>query len=265
MLRSFIQWLYRQFRRRPFRTKQVLQRMEYMLYPVSRSAIYVAMHKCWKMGLLSREHFYGHSYMYCISNWGVRYVEEGYQYRESEVRIKLLNYILQYGDKSEKQWAEEVLVPRLLQRFFPGRRAQHIEPYVDLPEALLHSAEVLEQRIHSEAFEPDEEFVIECYYDLLILYNVIWLLQQLYGTYDPIITSAELERRMTEVIDDILFYEPPHRIIIRGFGPSGKTRARLRLKPRSEHRPNDTDCQKLMDLYHRLRELTSTVDKTSPP
>jgi len=69
--------------------------------------------------------------MYRITGWGVRYVEDGHKYRDDEVQLKLLGYIIQYGDTDEKVWAEDVLVPRLLQRFFPGRSAQNINPYVN--------------------------------------------------------------------------------------------------------------------------------------
>lgn len=118
LLRSFMKWLYRQFGRRSFRTRQVLQRLGYLPYPVSRNAIYIAMHKCWKFELLSRDRFYGHSYIYRISNWGVRYVEEGYRYRKSEMQMKLLGYILEYSDDSEKLWTEEVLATPTPATFF---------------------------------------------------------------------------------------------------------------------------------------------------
>lgn len=183
MLRSFIQWLYRQFGRRSFRTRQVFQRSKYMLYPVSRNAVYIAMHKCWKFGLLSRKRFYGNSYVYHISDWGVRYVEEGFMYRENEVRIKLLRYIIQHGDEMEKRWAEQVLAPRLLQRFFPGRRAQHIDLGRDLTKAMMNATDTLRHRIQSEAFEPNEELAIECYDDMNIFSSSLLLLRDLYPSF----------------------------------------------------------------------------------
>lgn len=67
---------------------------------------------------------------------------------------------------------------------------------------------------------------------------------------------------MRGVIDDIIFYDPPQRIIIRGFNPSGKMRARLRSKPRAEHRSNAEDYEKLLDLYLKLHKLTYTLYET---
>jgi hypothetical protein len=236
---------------------------------MSRNAIYIAIHKCWKRGLLARKRYYGNSYVYHITEWGVRYVEEGFMYRENKVRIKLLRYIIQHGDEMERRWAEQVLAPRLLQRFFPGRRAQHIDPGRDLIKAMMNAADTLRHRIQSEAFEPDEELAIECYEDINIFYSILLLLRDLYpGFYTP----QNFERMLQEldktkqalrgVIDDILLYDPPQRIIIRGFNPSGKPRAHLRTKPRSEHRPNAEDYEKLIDLYLKLSELTGSLYKT---
>jgi len=243
--------------------------MGYMLYPVSRNAIYIAMHKCWKFRLLSRKRFCGNSYIYQISDWGARYVEEGYRYRENEVRMKLLRYILQHGDETEKRWAEQVLAPRLLQRFFPGRRAQHIEPFTDFSKAMMNAADTLRRRIQSEAFEPDEELALECCHDMNVFYNILLLLRLLYPSlYTPLnleIMIQELNKMkqtMRDVVDDIIFYDPPQRIIIRGFGTSGRMRARPRLKPRSEQRPNEEDYEKLLDLYLKLSELADTLYKT---
>jgi hypothetical protein len=226
------------------------------------------MHKCWKFGLLSRDRFYGHSYIYQVSNWGVRYVEEGYQYRKSEAQMKLLNYILEYGNDSEKRWAEEVLAPQLLQRFFPGRQAQNIDLYVDFHEAVLNATDTLQRRIESEAFEPDEELFIECYNDVLILYAVLQLSRYLHPTLytqdDRNITFEEFRKIMRDVIDDIILYDPPSIILLRGLGRNGEMYAHPRSKPRIEHRPNDADYEKLLDLYLKMSALTDTLYSPRP-
>lgn len=104
-------------------------------------------------------------------------------YRENEVRIKLLRYIIQHGDEMEKRWAEQVLAPRLLQRFFPGRRAQHIDLGRDLTKAMMNATDTLRHRIQSEAFEPNEELAIECYDDMNIFSSSLLLLRDLYPSF----------------------------------------------------------------------------------
>lgn len=257
-----MKWLYRHYDQRPFRTRHVFQRMKYQIYPMSRNAIYIALHKCWKFRLLSRKRYYGNSYVYRISDWGVRYVEEGYQYRENEVRLKLLRYIVQYGDEREKRWAEQVLAPRLLQRFFRGRRAQYIDLGRDLTKAMMNAADTLQRRIQSEAFEPDEELAIECYNDMNIFYSSFLLLRDLYPNFytpqncEMVIRELDKTKQtMRDVIDDIIMYDPPPRIVIHRFNPSGKMRAYIRSKPRAEHRPNAEDHKKLIDLYLKMAEL----------
>jgi hypothetical protein len=182
--------------------------------------------------------------------------------------MKLLNYILEYGNDSEKRWAEEVLAPQLLQRFFPGRQAQNIDLYVDFHEAVLNATDTLQRRIESEAFEPDEELFIECYNDVLILYAVLQLSRYLHPTLytqdDRNITFEEFRKIMRDVIDDIILYDPPSIILLRGLGRNGEMYAHPRSKPRIEHRPNDADYEKLLDLYLKMSALTDTLYSPRP-
>ena len=99
-------------------------------------AVYIAIHKAWKMNLLSREKLRGHRYQYQITDWGRRYVEEGELFREYEISLMLLDYILRYGPEEDLLRAEVILAPKLLQRFLPGRQAMDIEPIADLHEAV---------------------------------------------------------------------------------------------------------------------------------
>lgn len=132
-----------------------------------------------------------------------------------------------------------------------------------------NAANTLRHRIQSESFEPDEELAIECYYDMNVFYSILRLMRDLYPNfYTPQnfeIMIQELDKTkqaMRGVIDDILLYNPLQQIIIRGFNPIGKPKARLRTKPRYEHRPNDQDYEKLKNLYLKLSEMTNALYET---
>jgi len=255
-IRSFIKMVYRTFGTRSFKTKSVYKRMFYTVYPISMNAIYIAMHKCWKMGLLSRRRSYGPSYTYYITAWGIRYVTDGYKYRDEIVQLKLLGYITQYGNKDEKVWAEEMLVPRLLQRFLPGRSAQKIIPYVNFSEALDNAPNILRMRIQDEAIEPDDEFPIQCEYDLAILSQTARLMRQLYHNFNTELDFNKFRKSIEDTINEVSTYKPPVCGIITGLGTPRKMYAESKSKPRIERRPNASDYKKIENVCEKLEELT---------
>jgi hypothetical protein len=129
--------------------------------------IYSAVHKSWKMGLLSREKLRGHRYSYRATDWGRRFIDVGEQLREDDIQLKLLNYILRYGPQSDLEWAELALAPRLLQRFIHGRNSMNINPITDLHRAVNGYAVTLGTRIRNFFYDEDEESPMEdCERDL---------------------------------------------------------------------------------------------------
>jgi len=206
------------------------------------------------MGLLAREKVKGNMYLYRITDWGIRYVEEGCFYREDEIRIKLLSYITRDNKMSEKEWAAEALAPRLLQRFFPGRRAQDIDPYVDLPEATYNASQILKQRIINETIELDDEFAIQCLDDEVILLLVDQLMSQLYPVNYTYLDVEEFKKQRRTILEESIteLRNPPKRATIRGLGYDFP----IKLKRRPEDdRPNRKDLEKLDKVIDKLEEL----------
>ena len=158
----FIRWLSSNFGSSWFTSSDVVT-----ILNLDRQHIYADLHKCWKMGLLSRENMRGHKYKYQISNWGMRYAKKGVFHSQDGVYMKLLKYITEYGDQSDKNWAEEIIVPRLMQRFIRGKKKQDIIPYIDIIDAESRSIRVRYNKLryryvtHARHFDSKQEGVEE--------------------------------------------------------------------------------------------------------
>ncbi|MCK4953535.1 hypothetical protein KAS14_07105 [Candidatus Bathyarchaeota archaeon] len=258
-VRTFIKFVYKEFGRIPFTSRQVFKG-HYNLYPGSMGAVYNVVHKCWKMGLLRRKKLWGNRYEYWVTDWGVRYVEEGYYFRQNEVWIKLLTYIVKYGDEQEKKWAEKVLAPQLLQRFFPGRKAQSIDPLLDIYEAAENVAETLKTRIKDETIIPDNELVLDRLDDSIILILVGKLMEELHPRVYTPLDFKKIHISLIEVIHKFLneVKNPREYTTIRHLDTHlnrGRMKIRDRLKPNIEDRPNPKELAKLEKVKEKLESL----------
>lgn len=202
------------------------------------------------MGLLTRRKLFGNRYAYRITKWGIRYVEEGINYRDDTTRQKLLGYIVEYGDAVDREWAKQYLAPQLLRRFLPGKIAQDIELPRDFHEAVSNAAHPLRRRIHEEAIVSGWEFIIEYYRDQAILIQVNRLLQLLHPyEMHPLDTTALRNQRIL-VLDEFIkrLQHPPKSVRI--FIPRVSSRDEdrpftLRLKPRIVTRPTKKEHARL--------------------
>ncbi len=252
-VRTLIAWIYRHFGRTSFRSSQVL-RDQYSPYPITRNAIYSAVHKCWKMRLLSRTKMLGNCYLYRITDWGVRYVEEGDFYREDDIRIMLLLYIVDSDKKMDKKWAEDTLVPRLLQRFLPGRKAQDIKPFDNLLEIIEKVTLPLEKKIMAETIEPDEQFIIQYLQDVHIILLVYLLMRQLYPKATSPLDYKSMKRGIRKILNtsiDELSNPPKETTIYTYLGYD----ASIGFKPYIENRPNSKDLTRLKKVIKTLKQL----------
>lgn len=133
---TLVKWAYRRYEKKPFTSGFLIRDRTYRIDRFPRNSIYSAVHKSWKMGLLSREKLFGHKYIYRVTDWGRRFIEHGELYREHEILLMLLKYILTYGPKLDLEWAELALAPRLLQRFIHGRNSTDINAITDIHRAV---------------------------------------------------------------------------------------------------------------------------------
>jgi hypothetical protein len=261
-IKTFIKRIYNKFGKRPFTSSRVFQDF-YTPYEGNISSVYNAVHKCWKMGLLSRKKLWGNKYLYKLTDWGVRYVEDGDSFRRVEIEIKLLSYIIEYGSVVDKKWAEEKLAPRLLQRFFPGRKAQDIDPLIDLSEAAKRVTKTLKTRIKDEAIASNEDFLLESANDGIVLLRITRLLMQLYPEMmeDIILDMREYRNRIKEVIFESIeeLENPQEYFTIRGFGRRGQLRALPADKPKIELRPNPKERERLGEVIEKLYELLQYI------
>ena len=267
-VRNLIKWIYKTYGRNYYFVSNQVLRNHYTPYPVTRGAIYTAIHRAWKMGLLSRKKYFGNSYQYRLTKWAVRYIEEGDRYREDEIWLKLLKYINEFGDIKNREWAESVLAPRLLKRFFPGRKAQDIQPIIDFPEAFEKSISLLENRIRNESVEMTDDFEDQNYFDFITLSLVSNLLDKLYPTEESLFDSEmiilnQMERGkvLDKAINEIL--HPKQNEIWVTNSNLGST-SPLKLETRFEYgrRPTTKDKERLSKLVSKLRILLNETRKT---
>jgi hypothetical protein len=216
-VRSVINWIYSRFGQREFRSRDVLKG-HYLPYDISDNAVYTAVHRCWKMGLLMRRKLFGNRYAYRITKWGIRYVEDGINYRDDSTREKLLGYIVDYGDAADREWAKQYLAPQLLRRFLPGKIAQDIKLPRDYHEAVSNATHPLHRRIYEELIVSGWEFIIEYYRDQAILVNANRLLQLLHPNEVHSLNTAALRIQRILLLDEFIarLQHPPKsvRIII---------------------------------------------------
>ena len=252
-VRTLIGWIYRHFGRASFRSSHVL-RDQYSPYPITRNAIYSAVHKCWKMRLLSRTKMIGNCYIYRITDWGVRYVEEGDYYREDDIRIMLLCYIVDSDKKMDKEWAEDILVPRLLQRFLPGRKAQDIRPFINLLEVIENVTLPLENKIKAETIEQDEQFIIQYLQDVQIILLAYLLMRQLYPTATSSLDYKSMKRQIRKILNESIdeLSNPPKETILHTYLGY---EASIGFKPYIEDRPNTKDLARLEKVIKTLKKL----------
>ena len=255
------------FDQRSFTTYNVIKcLLRYHIHPPTRNAIYVAIHRCWKMGLLSRTKFSGRGYIYQITNWGMRYLEKGYLYREDEIRIKLLRYIVDHGDLDDKRWAENVLVPRLLQRFFPGRKAQQIFPSVDIIKVCYQASEILKQRIRDATVlaqqNLDSDIMSLCLRDIWTVILIAELLEQLGSPSNLKICQIFIEtqrRTLREALLEILSYYP--QAIEADFPKSPSNvlgEKKMKAHGLIQKRP---PSEKVLEIYDQLRRVEVELEK----
>ena len=252
-VKTLIRWIYRHFGRAGFQSRHIL-RDQYSPYPITRNAIYSAVHKCWKMRRLSRTKMGGNLYRYRITDWGVRYVEEGDYYREDDIRIMLLRYITDSDRRIDKEWAEDVLVPRLLQRFLPGRKAQDIRPFINLLEVIENVTLPLENKIMAETIEQDAQFIIQYLQDVSIILLSYLLMRQLYPTATSSLDYKSMKRQIRKMLNESIdaLSNPPkertHHVYLGYEGP-------IRRKPYIEERPNTKDLARLEKVIKTLKKL----------
>ncbi len=225
--------------------------------------VYKLVHRCRKYGLLSREKMSGNMYKYCVSDWGVQYIEEGENFRRDDVLIKLMEYITDGDKEGDKLWAEKVLAPKLLQRFFLGRKVQDIDPLVDLKEAARNAVETLKTRIRDETIIADDEIVNDCLKDVRILYLVRRFFIQMYPEARKLLEFEDLKDRLRYVIWDAMEEMENSKKIhtIHHFETSldaGRMWAKPADKPNIEVRPNPEDRDKLEKVINKIVEILST-------
>lgn len=212
---SVINWIYTRFGRREFRSRDVLKG-HYLPYKTSDNTVYTVVHRCWKMGLLTRRKLFGNKYAYRITKWGIRYVKDGINYRDDTTREKLLRYIVDFGDATDREWAKQYLAPQLLRRFLPGKMAQDINLLDDYPEAVGNATHPLRQRIYEEMIVSGWEFITEYYRDQVILVNVNRLLQLLHPNEVPPLDVAALRTQRILLLDEFIarLVKPPKSVRI---------------------------------------------------
>lgn len=264
-LRTFIKFVYEKFGERSFTSSQIFQD-HYSLYPNSMDSVYTAVHKCWRMGALKRRKLRGNKYRYWLTTWGVRYATEGYTFRQDRVWTTCLSYVVKYGDSYEKWWAEKVIVPKLLQRFFPGRKAQDIKPRVDLYKAAENVGRTLKMRIKDETIIPDIELHKDRLRDSVILLLVGELMSQLYpDTYTPL-NFKEIRGRIFNVLYESIeeAKNPREYVAIHRFRTSlerGHMWARpvdtweQEGRPNIEERPNQEERIRLEQVIKKLGDI----------
>ena len=254
-IRTFIKWAYRRFKRQPFTSREMLKDHAYYTTRYTAGSVYTAVHKSWKMGLLSREKLRGHRYQYHITDWGRRYVEEGELFREYEIRLMLLDYILRYGPEEDLLWAEGILAPKLLQRFLPGRQAMDIEPIADLHEAVDNYPRTLRMRIQNDVFEEHGELFEDCLIDVEALFSIDDLMRKIHPDIHEPLDLEKFERLTEETINKSIneIRNPRRYTEIYGYGQDEKRP--IRLKKRYVTRPNKEDRIRLESLIERLEAL----------
>jgi hypothetical protein len=240
-VRSVIQWIYMHFVQRKFRSRDVLKH-QYLPFDTSMSGIYTAIHRCWKMGFLTRRKQFGRTYFYRMTERGIRYVEDGHNYRTDTVRLKLLGYIVKYGDEADHDWADKYLAPKLLRRFLPGKIAQDIKLPSAFFDVVMNVTHPLRQRVREEAIFSSWDFLTEYYQDQLILINVHRLCQLLYpekvNPLNPAVLRSQRILALDELIDELK--HPLKFISVLNPFPTPPTEDRpnpLKLKPKFVPRP----------------------------
>ncbi|MCK4497166.1 MAG: hypothetical protein KAU24_03165 [Candidatus Aenigmarchaeota archaeon] len=113
--RQFMSWVQKQGKRGRifFRVRDVAS-----ILRITPNHAATDLHRCWKMGLLNRKKVIdddkgGIFYSYWLSARGRKFLP-GHSHDSRYDRFLLLKFIAKYGDRDNKEYAQVVLIPRIL-------------------------------------------------------------------------------------------------------------------------------------------------------